>query len=357
MFSDTIYEMDLKLMYTMILATLLTSLFFVFISIKIAHKKSWFDPHDERKIHNGEVPRLGGIGFASAFILTSIVLVATSGNNDFGRRLVPIFIAMPLIVTFGVVDDFKQLRPRYKLFVQILASCLVLSYGFRFDTISLPVIELEIKLGWIGYIITLVWIVGVTNALNLLDGVDGLAGGTSALIALTMGLIFHAEGNDIAFLLCLVLVAAIAGFLFFNLPLPKARIFMGDSGSQFLGFTLAVLPLLDNGKSGETLTLPFAAALLIIPIFDTFAAIWRRLRDGMRIDSPDRAHLHHKLMNLGLNARGVIGVVYSLQICFGFLVFHAKASAGSTQVLLIISVYLIAGAFFTLIHYMNRATQ
>jgi UDP-GlcNAc:undecaprenyl-phosphate GlcNAc-1-phosphate transferase len=340
-------------------AAFVLSLIFVALVLIVSHRLAWYDGHDERKIHTGSVPRLGGIGFAGAFILVAVALTAMDLSEGMtgriGLRFIPILIAMPLILVFGVVDDFRPLRPRYKLLVQIIAAVLVVSTDFTFQRVSFSGIGLNLEFGALRYAVTVLWIVGVTNALNLIDGVDGLAGGVSLFAILSYAAIFGAAGNGGAVLLCLALAGAILGFLAFNLPLPKARIFMGDGGSQFLGFMLAVLPLFTDGAGNASIALPFAAAILLIPIFDTFSAIWRRTRDGRRIDCPDRAHMHHKLMNLGLRARGVIGISYALQISLGVLVFLAlRRRSGFVSFALLSAAYAIAMAYFIAIHYLNR---
>jgi UDP-GlcNAc:undecaprenyl-phosphate GlcNAc-1-phosphate transferase len=191
---------------------------------------------------------------------------------------------------------------------------------------------------------------------NLIDGVDGLAGGIAVLVSLAYALIFASSPiTGSITLLCICLAAAIGGFLVFNMPLPKAKIFMGDGGSQFLGFILALLPLIDRGDSQQIIPLPYAAALLIIPIFDTISAIWRRTRDGRRIDSPDKLHIHHKLMNLGLDARKVDGVLYGLQIILGILVFISIKLSGVLSLIVLGGTYLLGTTFFIVIHYTNRA--
>lgn len=340
-----------------ILAAFFLSMIAVALLIKLAQKNLWFDQHDERKIHSGQIPRLGGIGFAGTYIVMAFVLSATRLIAVLGPRLLPVLVAIPLIVVFGVVDDFKPLRPRYKLLVQSIASVLVMAAGYSFDHLTFAPIGLYLEFGWLRFPLTFFWLVGVTNAINLIDGVDGLAGGVSALIALSFAFIFSAKGNAGSALLCLTLAASIGGFLVFNVPLPKAKIFMGDGGSQFLGFTLALLPILDSGERGTNLSLPFAAALLMIPIFDTFSAIVRRLRDGRRIDSPDRAHMHHKLMNLGFDARGVDAVVYTLQILLGILVYFSVTRTGMLPLYFLSAAYAIGMTFFVSIHYLNRAAM
>jgi UDP-GlcNAc:undecaprenyl-phosphate GlcNAc-1-phosphate transferase len=186
--------------------------------------------------------------------------------------------------------------------------------------------------------------------------VDGLAGGISALIALAFAFIFFSfTDTPSAVLFCICLFGVIIGFLVFNAPLPRAKIFMGDGGSQFLGFTLALLPLLEEQDTPAALPLPYAAALLAIPIFDTISAIWRRIRDGRRIDSPDKSHIQHKLMNLGLSARGVDLVLYCLQIVLGVLVYFSVRARGLLSIGLLLAAYFSVTAFFIIIHYLNRS--
>ena len=331
---------------------------FVAAVLKTARKHAWFDEPDERKIHTGQIPRLGGIGFSSAFVLVVALLTSffpeSLNGLTYHGRFMPVFFAMVLILAFGVLDDFRPLRPRWKLLVQIAAAILVMTSDFGFHRLFFPGLGPSVELGLIRYPITLLWIVGVTNAVNLIDGVDGLAGGFSFIASVTLALIFFSAGNASVALLCVALAFSVAGFLIFNLPLPRARIFMGDCGSQLLGFVLAVLPLLDNGSGGASLPLPYAAALLLIPIFDTFSAIWRRLRAGRRIDSPDKSHMHHKLMVLGLDARGVDAVVWSLQAVLGLLVVLSLRSAGIVAGLALCAAYVLGAGFFSAVHFLNR---
>ena len=332
-------------------------------ALTLSRKNAWFDPVDERKIHTGQVPRLGGIGFAAAFIIISlgitIIIPLTPlpllpGSVPELSFLFPL-AGMILIYTSGLRDDFKPMAPRYNLLTQIIAAALVLIPGYTFRSILYVDLGVLGDLNWLRYPLTFLWVVGLTNALNLLDGLDGLAGGVSALaaafFALVFGLIAH---NSAMALICCCLCASLAGFLVFNMPFPRARIFMGDGGSQFLGFTLALLPLMKTYGDPFGLPMLYAAALLSIPIFDTFAAIWRRLRDGRRIRDPDRLHIHHKLMGLGLNARGVVAVLCGLQIVLGVLVFQSLQVRGIHSLLFLGAAYTVSIGFFALIHCMNR---
>ncbi|MFP3040644.1 undecaprenyl/decaprenyl-phosphate alpha-N-acetylglucosaminyl 1-phosphate transferase [Treponema primitia] len=329
----------------------------------LSHKKSWYDPIDERKIHTGDVPRLGGIGFAAAFIFIYIGIgfvlplfpVQIIPGVVFHLPFLFPLISMILVFVSGVFDDFKPMAPRFKLLIQFIAAFLVVVSGYSFRSVLFFDRGILGNLGWLRYPITFLWIVGLTNAVNLIDGVDGLAGGISALAALFFALIFSLVANSSAIILiCLCLSASLVGFLVFNMPFPRAKIFMGDGGSQFLGFILALLPLMNVGNTSPGFPLLYAAAMLTIPIFDTFAAIWRRVRDRRRIDTPDQLHIHHKLMNLGFNVRGVDAILYGLQIILGVLVFESIRYKGALSLIFLGAAYMASSAFFVTIHFVNR---
>ncbi|MDR2477045.1 MAG: undecaprenyl/decaprenyl-phosphate alpha-N-acetylglucosaminyl 1-phosphate transferase, partial [Treponema sp.] len=348
---------------TSILIILAASVSFSVVAVglilHLSHQKSWYDHIDERKIHNGDIPRLGGVGFALIFIITVTLISIFTRKIESGIRFLPCLAGIFITIAFGVWDDFRPMAPRLKFLMQFIAAFCVIIPGYTFKRIIY--IEtgalggLLSDLRWLGYPITLLWIVGLANALNFIDGVDGLAGGLSALIALTFGLIFfsYAETPQ-AVLFCVSLLGVVIGFLVFNAPIPQAKIFMGDCGSQFLGFTLALMPLLEEHTTRAALPVPYAAALLAIPIFDTIASVWRRIRDKKRIDSPDRLHIHHKLMNLGLGSRGVDAVLYGLQILLGVLVYISVRVQGWVSLLILGITYLVVILFFTIIHFLNR---
>jgi UDP-GlcNAc:undecaprenyl-phosphate GlcNAc-1-phosphate transferase len=347
-----------------IVASFIISFIIVTQVLLLSHKKSWYDPIDDRKIHTGEVPRLGGVGFAAAFIGISFCITVLipllpvqilPGASLHLPFLFPL-IAMILIFVFGVFDDFRPMAARYKLLIQVIAAFLVLIPGYTFRSILYIDLSVLGALNWLRYPLTFLWIVGVTNAVNLIDGIDGLAGGVSALAAIFFALIFAFIAHNSAMaLICLCLAASLAGFLIFNMPFPRARIFMGDGGSQFLGFILALIPLMYTYGRPFSFPLLYAAALLAIPIFDTVSAVWRRLRDGRRIDDPDRMHIHHKLLNMGLSARGVDAVLYSLQVVLGVLVFESLRFRGTRSLIFLGAAYVTATGFFVTLHYMNRA--
>jgi len=341
------------------LATAVGSGILIGLIIKLSHINSWYDDTNERKVHSGKVPRLGGIGFSLVFVVAAGILVFHFRKVDSAFRFLPCLAGICIIVVAGVWDDFYYMRPLYKILSQIAAALCVVIPGYKFDCLFLYNETLFAGIPWLNQaimiFITIFWIVGMTNAINLIDGIDALAGGVSTIIALTFALIFSFHGKtSAAELICIAMVGAITGFLVFNAPFPKAKIFMGDGGSQFLGFTLALLPLLEEHKTSAALPVLYAAALLVIPIFDTTAAVWRRVREKQKISSPDRAHVHHKLMNLGLSVRQIDLALFSLQIIISVLVLVSVYLQGLLSLAVLGIVYLLALGFFAVIHFANR---
>jgi UDP-GlcNAc:undecaprenyl-phosphate GlcNAc-1-phosphate transferase len=341
--------------FVIIAASFILSLIAVALILRLSHKNSWYDHINERKIHTGDIPRLGGIGFASSFIVFALVINFSTAESGFGLRFLPCLTALILILATGIYDDFKSLAPRYKLLIQIIAALCVIVSGYTFRYTVYFDSPLPLGPGIVRYAVTFLWIVGLTNAINFIDGVDGLAGGISLLTALGFALIFISSTDaKFTMLICLCLAFSLLGFLAFNAPFPKAKIFMGDGGSQFLGFTLALIPLI--GRGDRVTTLPFlnAVALLSIPIFDTFSAIWRRIRDGRRIDSPDRAHIHHKLMSMGLCVRGVDALLFGVQILVGILVYLSVRLRGFPSLAVLGLAYAAVLVLFGVVHFSNR---
>ena len=245
-----------------------TSFFSIFLILMFTKHFGLYDRIDERKVHTGNIPRLGGIGIFLGFIIGLIVFWFSSGKHNFlGNHIWNLIIGCAMIFTMGVWDDLNPWRARFKLLVQIGAAVLVISSGFVFSRITFSPLGFVWDMGWFGYVLTFGWIIGVTNAINLLDGIDGLAGSISAMAALTFAVFFFQSANIGAMLVCMLLAISIGGFLLHNLPFPKAKIFMGDGGSQFLGFTLAVLPLMPLSDGQASVGLPYACGRAYNPYF------------------------------------------------------------------------------------------
>lgn len=314
----------MALIYTTLFSFVI-SLIAVWLVREVAKRKGWFDRVNERKIHTGTIPRLGGLGIFAGFGLTFLgVIFLPIGpfpHLAISGRFWPIVVSSMLLFALGLADDFRSLRARFKFGVQTCLAIFVVAMGYRFRTVELPFFGLgSLDLGWFSYPLTVVWIVGVSNAINLIDGMDGLAGTVSCIVAATFAVFFYATNDYASAVLCCILIGAVAGFLAYNKP--KASIFMGDGGALFLGFVLAVFPLLNQTHGGrEELGILSAITALIIPIYDTFAAMLRRYRAHVSFFTPDRGHLHHKLLDLGLDAWQVLAVVAiaNLALCLATL--------------------------------------
>ena len=277
-----------------ILLSIVLSLVSMPIIIHFCNKHNLYDYQDARKVHTGNISRLGGVGIAFAFTISAALYLIFNQQLSTMKSL-PILIAGLIIFVFGLVDDILTLPAIVKLIVQLAASALVTFNGYRFTQIF----------GWvlptpISYILTFGWIVGVINAYNLIDGLDGLCGSLSFSAVVTLGVLYSLSSNMEAGL-CFILGGAILGFLCFNWP--PAKLFMGDDGSQFLGFMVATIPLYSSSDIFEYNKFLIMIILTAFPVFDTIAAIWRRLRDKRPIMSPDKFHLHHKLLNMGYTNR------------------------------------------------------
>jgi UDP-GlcNAc:undecaprenyl-phosphate GlcNAc-1-phosphate transferase len=290
--------------------------------IRLSHKKEWYDEVNHRKIHEGNIPRLGGFGIFFSFTIGTIIffLIRRFFYPDLpvakALDLWPLFAGLLFIHTLGLVDDFKNVKPLVKVAVQVAAAGIVVAFGSPILHVDVPALGISFSLGPAGYVLTLLWIIGMSNAMNLVDGLDGLAGGITAIAAFFIGLVALLQKNYTAAGMGFVLFGGVVGFLVFNFP--PAKLFMGDSGSLFLGFYLAVLPFTGSQvPSKTTVLLAVTITMCAIPILDTLAAVLRRMRAKKPFYSPDKAHLHHKFLDLGLSSRGILLVVYSICIVFG----------------------------------------
>lgn len=317
------------------------------IVIMLCKKANWFDTLNERKLHKGKIPRLGSIGFVPAFAITTFLFYFFNVNTRV-IDILPMVIAGLIIFGFGILDDFKDLPARFKLVVQIIASLVMIGNGFCFTSIG------PFQLGWVGYIITFFWFIGIINAFNLIDGVDALCGGISLLILVALGIIYIMFGTTEEAGLCFILAAAVLGFLIYNKP--KAKIFMGDGGSQFLGFMIATLSLSPLKQTAHEYNRFLAVTLLVcIPVFDTFAAIWRRKREHRPFFTPDKMHLHHKLVNMGYTTKVILFFLYTIQIGLCVLAVCGMWVKGLKGAFILASGFFAMILFFAIIHYTNRA--
>jgi UDP-GlcNAc:undecaprenyl-phosphate/decaprenyl-phosphate GlcNAc-1-phosphate transferase len=301
-------------------------------------------PDGRRRVHTRPTPRLGGVALFLTFL--TVWLVGTStGGVDLLARMSPTAVVMlggAAIFLLGLVDDLRGLRPLDKLIVQVLVASAMFYAGVRFAGLNIGAGEYYALPLWISYAITVVWIVGITNAFNLIDGSDGVAGGAALFAALTLSIVFLLEGEVLGAATALTLAGAILGFLFFNFP--PATIFLGDSGSLFIGFMLATMGLVTAQKAGTMLSVAIPVVSLGLPILDTGLAMFRRFVRRQPVFGADRGHIHHRLRDLGHSPRSVALALYAVCGCFAMaslLLLHPSASVANTVLLCSGAVVLI----------------
>ena len=292
-----------------VFVTFITSLLLVPIVKKIAIHVNAMDMPNERKVHKVPMPRMGGLAIFLSFMLGYMLYARES------TMMLSVLIGSFLIVICGMLDDISPIRARYKFIIQIVAASAVCIYGnLTLDYVSILGLNMYFPAP-LNYVITIFFMVAIMNAINLIDGLDGLAAGISSIYFITISIIAfilnQMGGLDV--ILSLIMAGATLGFLVHNFP--PASIFMGDSGSLFLGYIISVIALL-GFKATTLTTLIIPICILAIPIFDTVAAIIRRLLKGQNIGKPDKEHFHHQLLKMKFSPRTTILIIYSITILF-----------------------------------------
>lgn len=336
--------------------TLILSVILCYIVIRICHKYSLYDSLGSRKIHTGNIPRLGGIAIAVSFFI-GFVLYSISHHNKVDTEYIFLLISGVVIFTVGVIDDLVELSAKKKLLAQLIATIVLIIGGFKFNSIFFIDLNKNIFLLILSYVVTFAWIVGVINAYNLIDGLDGLCGSITFVTFITYGFIYYRTIPQVSATF-FIFSMAIFGFLVFNWP--PAKVFMGDCGSTFLGFSVVAMALYTEQDMETSLSVyEFNKILIIfvltaIPVTDTIAAIWRRTRDHRPIMSPDRFHIHHKLLNIGFSKTGVLYLLLTIQIFICILVYISTLLTKVQSTALLTVTYLLVLLFFAWIHYANR---
>ncbi|OPX88046.1 MAG: putative undecaprenyl-phosphate N-acetylglucosaminyl 1-phosphate transferase [Pelotomaculum sp. PtaB.Bin104] len=286
---------------------------------KFAFKCGAVDCPNKRKVHKELMPRLGGLAIYLSFVATVLI------TQNVNLQIAGLIFGGSLIVVLGFIDDTRGVSPRVKLAGQVLAACAVAVAPFDLQVKFLtgPFSSEVIALGMLSIPVTVLWLVSVTNAVNLIDGLDGLAGGTSFIALLTLAAAVGIEiartggspGQVDAVILALILAGAVLGFLRYNFF--PARIFLGDSGSMFLGFSVAVLSIMGLAKGATFISVIIPVVILGIPLLDTVFAIIRRYCGHKPIFQPDKEHLHHKLLEMGLSHPQVVLCIYAVNVVLG----------------------------------------
>ena len=296
-------------------------------TIKLARKLGAVDtPKDSRRINKVPMPRLGGLAVIAGFIVSVVYLLlvmAIEKNVDlnikeYGQKLIGFVIGGMIIGIVCFIDDVRGVPAIVKLIFQIIAAVIVTQSGILIDSIKLPFLNIEGDKIF-SIFLTIGWIVGITNALNLIDGLDGLATGVSMISCLSLLIIFSLNGSPlISIVLITALGGALVGFLPYNFN--PARTFMGDTGSNFLGYCLAIISILGIAKTYTAIVIIAPLIVLALPVFDTVFAIIRRVvkaKSLKAIVKPDANHLHHKMLKKGFTQKQTVLILYGISATFG----------------------------------------
>lgn len=300
-------------------------------TIKLAKKVGAIDlPKDERRINKKPMPRLGGIAVIAGFLVSIIYLITILGientlNLNEGQyyiKLLGFFLGSLVIIITCFIDDVKGIPAMVKLGAQIIAAFIVVKSGIIIEDISIPLFsgeELTQLNDIFSFVLTIGWIVGITNAINLIDGLDGLSSGISLISCLSLLIIFSLNGSPmIAIIMITALSGALTGFLPFNFN--PAKTFIGDTGSNFLGYSLAVISILGIAKTYTAIVIVAPLIVLALPVFDTLFTIVRRLIKGKSLKAvvmPDKGHLHHKMLKRGFTQKEAVLILYGISATLG----------------------------------------
>ena len=317
----------MSLYYTSFIAAAVVSAVLTPLLVTWARKHRFFMPSvRERDLHQKPTPRIGGIAVVAAFLVVAVILNFVSPESfnftgqkilGFDRNLFGLLVAILLLSVVNVVDDYRSLSWQTRLIVQILAALIVVGFGIQIQWLSNP-LGGQIILGSLGWLFVVIWLVGLSNVVNWLDGVNGLASGVGAI---AMAIIFflsispsvaqtaNAELAAIAF-------GAVVGFLPYNVV--RAKAFLGDTGSQFLGFLIGVLAIISGGKVAT------AFLVLAIPFMDAIVVFGSRILNHQSPFLADKRHLHHRLLDLGLKPWQIVGIFYVVSLMFGLIALNTQ---------------------------------
>ena len=294
-------------------------------------------PRDNRRVHDHPIPRMGGLAIFIGFVLSLIFFVPMS------TKVLGLLVGSVIIAVMGGVDDIVSLNPWVKLAGQIVAALVAIRCGLVFDVISNPNIfaeETYIEIGWLSIPLTMLWIVGCTNAVNLIDGLDGLAVGVSAISSMTMLIVSLFVSEPVVSIILAALTGACLGFMPYNLN--PAKIFMGDVGSQLLGFVLSTASIMGLFKLHAIITFFVPLLALALPLADTIFAFFRRILHGQSPFKADKGHFHHRLLAMGLNQKQVVAVLYGISAVLGLLAVLMAGDSMAVKIICLVAAFIIS---------------
>jgi len=294
-------------------------------------------PKDNRRMHDHPIPRLGGLAIFLGFMVSVLLLLPLD------RPKQGMLLGAVIIVILGVFDDIYALPAKLKFVVQIVAALVAVVAGNRIEVLSNPNIFSDNPvwvLGWLSFPITVIWIVAITNAVNLIDGLDGLACGVSTISSVIMLVIALLVSElDVAMMMG-ALAGACIGFLPYNFN--PAKIFMGDTGATFLGYIMATVSVQGMFKMYNLISFVVPFLMLGLPIFDVCFAVVRRVSKGQSPMQPDRSHVHHRLIDMGLSQKQTVGVLYVISAILGLSAVVLTTSGALKAMVFLLAMAVVA---------------
>jgi UDP-GlcNAc:undecaprenyl-phosphate GlcNAc-1-phosphate transferase len=299
---------------------------------KVCERYGWLDePRDDRRVHERPVPRLGGVAIFGAMLVALAVLpfirnLVTQALSASRPQLLAVIVPASFALLFGLYDDFRGTNARFKFIAQTLVGVLFYVMGGRVEALSVPLVGTVALPAVLSCALTVLWTIAITNAFNLIDGIDGLATGTALFAALVLLAVSLMLGHPVVTVMAVALCGALIGFLPYNFN--PASIFLGDSGSLFIGFTLAALSVQGAQKASTSVAVAIPIIAFGLPVLDTGFSIVRRFISGRPLFDGDREHIHHKLLERGWSQRRVVLVLYALCAVFGLVALFFVNDAG-----------------------------
>ncbi len=306
-------------------------------------------PKDERRVHKIPIPRMGGLAIYLGWVLTTLLFC------EMNMQMAGLLLGSVIIVVMGAIDDIVSLGPWVKLGGQIAAALVAIRFGVVFDTISNfnPLSDNNfIQVGWLSVPLTVFWIIACTNAVNLIDGLDGLAVGVSTISSVTMLVVALFVSEPGVTVILAALTGACIGFMPYNLN--PAKIFMGDVGSQLLGFVLSCVSIMGLFKFHAIITflVPFMA--LALPLADTTFAFFRRILHGQSPFHADKGHFHHRLLAMGMNQKQVVALLYAVSAVLGLIAVLLAGQSELVRILCLAAAFIIAVSVWFFIFRQHR---
>lgn len=335
------FTTDSKVMFSFLVAFAIAFAATPFVK-RLAYKIGAVDvPKDSRRMHKTPKARLGGLAIFLGFLVSVCIF------THLPRPVIGMLLGSTVIVILGAFDDVYALSAKLKFVIQIFAAAIPLFFGVVIERVSVPLFISEtgvIELGWLGYPLTVLWIVAVTNALNLIDGLDGLAIGVATISSITLLCISlmlsgtMGESAIVIIVLCSALSGACLGFFPYNFN--PAKLFMGDTGALFLGYTLSTISVMGLFKGYAAISVAVPLLILALPIFDTSFAILRRIKNHKPIMAPDRGHLHHRLIDRGLSQKQAVVFIYALCIALCLFAIFLLAT-GAVKIMALALIFIL----------------